>query len=187
VPCFANILTVVGGLAEIVGLGLVIAEIVKVQRREIPEHRVWVVRSLATMRAAGRGIADEVARLLRREPERRDATVHAAAIGGSAVAGGGSVTATVTTGPAPTLAERVEAETRRLDEQTAVDRREMRMEAREAKSRTDVAAREIRAMIEERDRQRREGVRDALTLQWFGTVAFIVGVGLSVWGNLVAC
>jgi outer membrane murein-binding lipoprotein Lpp len=189
VPCLAHVVTVAGGLAEIIGLALVIAEIVKVQRREIPEHRVWVVRSLAAVRRAGQEIADEVGRLLRREPERRDATVHAVSAG-SAVAGGGNVTATVIRGPAPTLAQRVErleAEIQRLDEQTAADRNEMRAKAREAKSRTDTAAREIRAMIEERDRQRREGVRDALTLQWTGTLLFIFGVGLSVWGNLAPC
>jgi outer membrane murein-binding lipoprotein Lpp len=171
------------------GWGLVIAEIVKVQRREIPEHRGWVVRSLAAMRAAGNGLADEVARLLRREPERHDATVHVAALSGTATAGG-TTTGTLTVASAPTLAERVErleAETRRLDEQAAADRTEMRAEAREAKSRIDAAAREIRVLIEERDRQRREGVRDALTLQWIGTIAFIVGVGLSVWGNLAPC
>jgi hypothetical protein len=188
-PCLAHVLTVLGGLAEIAGLSLVVVEIIKVQRREIPEHQVWVVRSLAAMRRAGQGIADEVGRLLRGEPERRDATVHVAALRGSATASG-SATGTLTVGPPPTLPERVErleAEIRRLEEQAAADRQEMRAEAREAKSRTEAAAREIEELIDERDRQRREGVRDALSLQWIGTSLFIVGVGLSVWGNLAPC
>jgi hypothetical protein len=185
----ANVLTVLGGLAEISGLALVIAEIVKVQRREIPEHRGWVVRSLAAMRRAGDALADEVRRLLLRRPEPQDATVHVAAMRGSAT-GGGSVTGTVTVGSAPTLAQRVErleAEIRRLDEQAIADRQEMRTEARNAKTRAERVDHEIRAMIDERDRMRREGVRDALTLQWSGTILFIVGVALGVWGNLATC
>jgi hypothetical protein len=183
------VLTVLGGVAEIFGLALVITEIVKVQRREIPEHRGWVVRSLAATRRAGDALAHEVRRLLRRGPEPQDATVHIAALRGSAT-GRGSVTGTLTVGSAPTLAQRVErleAEIRRLEEQAATDRDAMRAEAREAKSRTDTVDREIRAMIEDRDRQRREGVRDALTLQWSGTILFMLGVALGVWGNLASC
>jgi hypothetical protein len=190
VPCLAHVLSVAGGLAEVGGLVVVIVEIVKVQRREIPEHQGWVVRSLAAMREAGQGIAEEVGRLLRGEPERRDATIHTGGAALSGTSGGGSsVTGTLTVG-SPTLAERVErleAEIHRLDEQAAANRQEMRTEARQAKAHTDTAAQEIRAMIEDRDRQRREGVRDALTLQWIGTGAFIVGVALSVWGNLAPC
>lgn len=107
-PCLAHVLTVSGGLAEIGGLILVVVEIVKVQRREFPEHRGWVVRSLAAMREAGQGIADEVRRVLRREPERGDVTVHAAPAGASARTAGGNVTSKGVKGPAPTLVERVE-------------------------------------------------------------------------------
>lgn len=189
VPCLGHVLTVVGGLTEIGGLALVVVEIVKVQRREIPEHRGWVVRSLAAMREAGSVLAVEVARMLRRQPRRRDVTIDAGPASIS-VSAGGAVVTTGKAGPAPTLRqriERLEREIRRLDGQSANDRQEMRDEAKRAREHAEGIDHEIRAMIEERDRQRRQGFRDALALQWIGTGAFMLGVGLSVAGNLVPC
>jgi hypothetical protein len=175
-PCLADILVVTGGAAEVGGLILVVAEIINVQRREFPEHRGWVTRTLAWLR-----------RVFRRTPSH----VYMKAGTGVATASGGGATVTVgKPGPAPTLEERVERlerDTRALAEQASMDRDEMRQSVREAIERGDKAARELRTLIEERDQARREGLRDALLLQKIGTAAFIVGVGLSVTGNLVSC
>jgi len=149
-------MTVVGGVAEISVLVLVVVELVKVQRREIPEHRGWVVRSLSAMRSAGSALAGEVRSLLGGAPVRTDATIHTHAARVS-LSGSGSLSVTGTAGSRPSLPARVarlEAELRRLDERAAADREEMRTEARQAKAHTDAKTQEIRELIEERDRQR---------------------------------
>jgi hypothetical protein len=174
--CLSHLLTVAGGVAEVGGLGLVIAEISKVQRREFPEHRGWVKRSLAWLR--------------RLTGQKRSHTVHLA---GSASARGnarGVLSVSGSAGPPPTLeqrVERLEADLRSHAEQAVKDRGEMHRAVRDANERIDKAARELRELIEQREDERREGLADSLLLQKIGTAAFIVGVGLSVWGNLVPC
>jgi hypothetical protein len=63
----------------------------------------------------------------------------------------------------------------------------MRKLAREARRRTDAVARELRELVQELEQGRRDSLKDTLFLQKLGTSAFIVGVVLSVAGNLVPC
>jgi phage tail tape-measure protein len=103
------------------------------------------------------------------------------------VSGGGATAVVGSPGPPPTLEQRVERlenDLHALAEQAVKDPDEMHQLANEAKRRADEVGRELRALIEN---ERREGLADALLLQKIGTTAFIVGVGLSVWGNLASC
>jgi hypothetical protein len=173
-PCLAHVLTVLGGLAEIGGLLLVIVEIVKVQQREFPQHRGWVRRTLAWMR-----------RVFRKPPAQ---TVHVTGIGSAEAFG--NVSLEVTRGPATTLEGRVERVDKQIEDfkrKQREDKAEVERRIAEAGRRADETADELRKLIAQRDEERRKGLADALLLQKIGVAAFIVGVGLSVWGNLAPC
>jgi hypothetical protein len=173
VPCLAHVLTIVGGLAEIGGLALVVVEIIKVQRREFPQHRGWVRRALGWLRRLGR------------KPETRYVT-GAVSLAAVTSAGAGAVVEK----PPQTLADRVKRLERLLDELRQLgqqDKAELRQEIAQARETSEAQVAELRAAVEKRDQERRDGLSDALLLQKVGVVAFIVGVGLSVWGNLLPC
>jgi len=176
-PCLAHSLSIAGGVFEICGLVLVVAEISKVQRHEFPERQGRIRRSLAGLRQ----------RLKRRRPH-MTTVVHA---GGATASGSGGVTAVIgVPGPPPTLEqriERLEEDFKAAAEAAVQDRDEMRKLAREARRRTDAVARELRELVQELEQGRRDSLKDTLFLQKLGTSAFIVGVVLSVAGNLVPC
>ena len=174
-PCLAHLVTVVGGLAEIGGLILVIVEIAKVQRREFPEHRGWVRQTLGWLRRLGRKPESNVIEM------------------SGTMSSSGTMTGRLTTGDpgedAPTtkrmnwFAQQLE-EIRQLGQQDKAELRQEIAHASEARA-TELA--NLRATVQQREEDRREGLSDALLLQKIGVALFIVGVGLSVAGNLVSC
>jgi hypothetical protein len=175
VPCFAHLLTIAGGLTEIGGLGLVIAEIINVQRREFPERRGWVRSALAWLRRLGRKPPPKVIDV------------------GGTVDVTGTFSARVTKADpgkdAPTT-ERVNWLAQQLEELrqlTQQDKNELRRAIAAVRAATTDELAELRTAVQQREEDRREGLADALLLQKIGTAAFMVGVGLSVWGNLAPC
>ena len=175
VPCLSHVLTVLGGVAEIGGLVLVIVEIAKVQRREFPEHRGWVKRALEWLRRLGR------------KPSPRYVDLQ------GAVEASGALSLRVIRGDpgedAPTnhrinwLKQQLE-DIRQLGQQ---DKAELHREIAVVREAVAGEVAELRAAVQQREDERREGLSDALLLQKIGVAAFIVGVGLSVWGNLMPC
>jgi hypothetical protein len=67
------------------------------------------------------------------------------------------------------------------------DKAELQREITVAREAVAAEIADLRAAVHQREDDRREGLSDALLLQKIGTAAFIVGVGLSVWGNLASC
>jgi hypothetical protein len=153
----------------VVGLGLVAVELTRVQRRDlgtpqwIRRARTWLPRRTAT-------------------PDAQPAELAGHSHGSS------SAWIDLTTGPppVPTIEERVaslEANLSALRDHT--DQRQADLEERLTTQSQRVV--ELRADVDrqhaEREAERREQLRESVTLQWWGTGLFVVGAILSGLAN----
>jgi outer membrane murein-binding lipoprotein Lpp len=178
VPCLAHVLIVVGGVLQIIGVGWAVIEVGKIRR------------SIAALRAAGRAIASEIRATLQRQAEEQIIGRGEAVLGSVSLSGSGSISASGTVGPPPTLEqriERMESEVQRLDTQAETDREAMRVATARAREHADAIDREIRQLIDAQERQRRESEETARRLQRRIAPLLILGLALSVVGSVIPC
>jgi hypothetical protein len=181
-------LTILGGLLEISGLGLVAREITRLQRQEfgqpvwLSNTIEWTRRDLGRLRAIFRG-------LLRRQPE--PITPQPANLRGtSSASSSASGTLTVGAPASPTTEQRLtrlEGAVSKLTDRVQGVAREMDQQRRATQAelgdiRTDVVQLEKSIAAERRKAARRE-----IRVQTVGTVLFVSGVLLSVLGSALTC
>ena len=167
-------LTILGGVFEVIGLGLVAREVTRLQRQEFGPPAWW-------LRLEGR-----MRRLLRLS---RSQTIHVGGIE-SAAAFGSDVQVKVTRGPAVLLEDKV----RRLEqiaEDLQSDLDAVRARSEKGISRIEQRIGSVEAEMgrarQEEERTRKETIRRQITIQAVGTFLFFVGAVLSVLGNAVTC
>jgi hypothetical protein len=155
---------------EVVGLGLVAVELTRVQRRELGPWR-WTRRVRAWL-------------------PRRTATRHTqpAELAGH-LRGSSSMWGELTTGPTqvPTIDERVASLEANLDAlRDQADQRQAAMEQRltTVSSRVDEVRADVDRQHAEREAERREQLRESVTLQWWGTGLFVIGAILGGLANV---
>jgi hypothetical protein len=173
----AAALTVIGGLMEVAGFGLIVAQLVRVQRREFgtPE----------SIARAQNWIRHHTARLLGR---RKGATVHAAGVSMSARASL-SGTASVWRDMSDSAPDRLDAIAANLNELHAiVDRLGSRHEHATAGLPGDVDATrtELREHTAEEEAQRKAELRASIKWEAWGVALFLAGTVCSVAGTLAA-
>lgn len=169
-------LTILGGLAEIVGLGLAFYELFVTQRREFPERVAAHHRALRWIR-------------------RRLGLSHGQVINASSIVSGessisGSMEVEVHRRGGDTIEQRVARMERELgDIRREHSERSAQLDHRltETNQRLDAVEVTIRTEIDEREARRKEQLRDSLTYQKLGGALFVVGVTLSVLGATVSC
>ncbi len=173
----ADVLTVTGGVLEIAGFGLVVAQLVRVQRREFGTPQ--------TIKRTRTWLWHQVAQLLPRR--RKDATVHAASASLSATASmAGHAMAWHNMDPG--RADRVDAIAQNLEQlHERVDRLAKKQGDRISDLRRDVDA--TRAALHghtaEQEEQRKAELRASITWEAWGVVLFLAGIMCSVAGSLV--
>lgn len=153
---------------EVVGLGLVAWELTRVQQRELGTPR-WVRRLQARVRRLlGRpGVAHRV-RL-------GEAVSIEDALGGRVWRGGGeTVEQRLTALEADVETLRKQADERHADLEQRLTTQAQRMDALRA---------DLERQHTEREAERREQLRESITLQWWGTGLFVIGAVLSGLAN----
>lgn len=167
-------LTILGGIFEVAGLGLVAWEVTRLQRQEFGPPAWWLE------------LEGRVRRLLRRG---RSQTVHVRGFD-AAVTLDSAVQIKVGRGPAVLLEDKV----RRLEQVTEDLRRELdetvaRLETgiSRAEQRVGELDAALRQVQQEEERSRKQTLRRQITIQALGTVLFFIGAVLSVLGNAVTC
>jgi hypothetical protein len=160
------VLIVLGVAFEVVGLGLVAWQLWRVQRREFGMPAWWA-------QASGR-----LRRLVGRSEARGSASVSLAAELGVA----GRLTTRVRRGPGETMESRLaalEANFASLDQET--DARFEEQAQRQARLREMVSETqtELERQQQERESEQRERLREAMTMQWWGTGLFFIGAVLA--------
>lgn len=165
-------LTILGGVFEGLGFGLIAWELTRIQRQEFGTPQFILRVTGWVRRLIGR---PKVVKL-------------SAAMGG----GGGAMKARlrVRRPPGETVEERVTA----LEENLGHLEGELDERTREFEQRfgsVEQTQRDMRADIEqqqhEQEKRRRESLRSSVTLQAWGTLLFVVGVFLNVLGSAVSC
>lgn len=164
-------LTVLGGIAEVLGLVLIALELTLVQRREFP----------------GRGPLARLLRWLQRLRARLGR--QKAAMGIASISGGGSVSASgsarVETAP-QTLegrVERLERQHTELEQRMTGLAEEVARRANELQQKLAEQREELGGRIDQLEQERLQHLEQSLRLQWPGILLFVVGVVLSVAGN----
>jgi hypothetical protein len=167
-------LTILGGVFEVTGLGLIAWEITRLQRQEFGLPSWW-------LKLEGR-----LRRLLRSE---RSSTVYLRGMDAAATSDA-ALELTVTSGPAVSLEDKVQ----RLEE--VAEDLQRKLEGVTARFEREVAGVQKRlGKVEaerhrerqEQERTRKEAIRRQITVQAVGTVLFIIGAVLSVLGDAVSC
>lgn len=172
----AAVLTVMGGVLEISGFALVVAQLVRVQRREF-----GTPQSIAR---AHNWLRHRTARLLGR---RKDATVAARA----AMSASAGMSATVSVGKdmSETAPDRLAAIAANLNElHGIVERLGSRHQQAIAALRGDVDTTrvELREHAAEQEAQRKAELRASIKWEAWGVVLFVAGTACSVVGSLAA-
>jgi flagellar hook-basal body complex protein FliE len=180
-------LTIVGGVSEVCGLGLVAWEVTRLQRQEFGPP-VWIAKTQAAVERGMRRLRARVRRLLRKAPQPIEA-VPANLSGTSSASGSASGTLTVKQGPA-----RFEDRVRALE--AALD--SVREDAQRARNDFEARAvgienrvREVDTRLEEHqtalEAARRAAARRQIRTQTLGAVLVFIGAVLSVLGNAATC
>jgi hypothetical protein len=170
----AAALTIIGGVLEISGFGLIVAQLVRVQRREFGTPQS-IARAQNWIR--------QTARLLGR---RKGGTVHAAGVAMSASASM-SGAASVWRNMGDSAPDRLDAIAANLNELHAiVDRLGSRHQQAIAGLRGDVDATrtELREHTAEQEAQRKAELRASITWEAWGVALFLAGIVCSVAGTL---
>jgi hypothetical protein len=164
-------LAIIGALFEIGGFALVAIEIVRVQKREFPERRLWIER------------------LLDRIHVRRPGTQTIEVEGIQASAAGLSADVELRLPPDATIEQRVE----KLEREIEFARRKQREDKVEIENRIVKVGQRLDEEIEEMRRtadaqaaEHRIELSRSLALQKIGTALFVVGAALSALGNVIA-
>lgn len=164
-------LTVLGGIAEVLGLVLVALELTLVQRREFPGRGPWarLLRWLQRLRA--------------RLGNQKAATGSANLSGAASASSSGWARLETAPQSLEGRVERLELRHTELEQRMAevaedVSRRANELRQQLADQRGDLGGR-----IDQLEQERLEQLEQSLRLQWPGTLFFIAGVVLSVAGN----
>lgn len=170
------VLTIIGGVAEIVGFGLAFYEMAVTQRREFPDYRPLHHRALAWIR-----------RHLPGAKKSKTAHVHAS----DALATSDAALAfTVKRGPATTMEERIkrlEAEMQDLQRQQREDHAALEAGVVEAHQRITETDTSVRSELNRMEAERKANLRESIAFDKTGIWLFVGGVILSVLGNAINC
>jgi hypothetical protein len=164
----------IGGLMEVGGLAIVVVQLTRVQRRDLGTP-AWIGK----VRAIWRRVTGRSGRVVYLQ--------------GLDAAASSDATLRLSVGRAAadeTLDARVkalEANLAELDRKTDERFGDMEQRLSTAHERVDALRADMEKIQREADEARREELRESVTLQWWGTGLFVLGVVASFLGNAVSC